>query len=586
MDRKNLIEKYLDFFKEKGHSEIKNSSLVPENDPTVLFTTAGMHPLVPYLLGEKHPQGKRLVGVQRCIRTQDIEEVGDSYHHTMFEMLGNWSLNDYFKREAIEWSFEFLTKVLDLPISRLAVSVFSGDNRSSKDEESANLWEKLGIPKKRISFLNDNWWGPAGESGPCGTDTEMFYWKLNNKPAPEIFDPEDKNWVEIWNDVLMGYIKDGNGNYLEAEFKNIDTGMGVERTVAALNGLEDNYEAGMWKPIIKEIEQVSNKNYSDYKKEMRIVADHLKAAVFIIGDGIIPSNNEHGYVLRRLIRRAIRNLRLIESDLVGKNILSTIVNPVFDIYDDYSILQENKEKILGELNLEEERFSKTLGKGLREFEKIISKGNIVGEDAFLLYQSYGFPLEMIIEMAKEKNIEVDVDRFKEEYKKHQDLSRTSTVGKFKSGLADNSEMTKKLHTTTHLLNEALRIVLNDTNIHQKGSNITPERLRFDFNFDRKLTNEELKKIEDLVNSKIQASLQVSCKTMSLNEAKEYGAQGIFDDKYESEVNVYTIGSKGEVFSKEMCTGPHVENTSELGEFKIIKEESSALGIRRIKAVLI
>lgn len=587
INRKILIKKFLDFFKEKGHAEIKNSSLIPENDPTVLFTTAGMHPLVPYLLGETHPQGKRLVDVQRCIRTVDIDVVGDKHHHTMFEMLGNWSLGDYFKKESINFSFEFLTKSLNLPTEKLSVTVFAGDEDCERDEESAQIWKSLGIPQKHIAFLpkKDNWWGPAGETGPCGSDTEIFYWCNNEERVPESFDPENKNWVEIWNNVLMGFTKNKEGKYIEAAQKNIDTGMGVERTVAILNGLEDNYEADMWKPIIEKIESISNLKYKNHKKEMRIIADHVKASVFILADGVVPGNSEHGYILRRLIRRAVRNLRLLDESLIEKNNLAKIAIPVFEIYDDYSILQENKEKILNELNVEENKFLKTLENGLREFEKITYSGNINNKDAFLLYQSYGFPLEMIIEMAKEKNIEIDVDGFTKECDVHKKLSRTAAVGKFKSGLADNSEATKKLHTATHLLNEVLRIVLDNSNICQKGSNITPERLRFDFNFDRKLTPEEIKKVEDLVNLKIQSSLPVHCDIMHLDKAREYGAQGVFDSKYEEEVKVYSIGSIGGEFSKEICAGPHVENTSELGHFKIIKEESSSAGIRRIKAVL-
>jgi alanyl-tRNA synthetase len=583
MDRKKLIEKYIDFFKSKDHSEIKNSSTVPENDPTVLFTTAGMHPLVPFLSGEKHPQGKKLVNVQRCIRTGDIDQVGDTTHHTMFEMLGNWSLGNYFKKEAIRLSFEFLTKVLEIPVERLAVTVFKGDKNAPKDEESAKIWQELGISKERIAFLGkkDNWWGPAGNTGPCGPDTEMFYWKPNDTLTPEKFDPEDDNWVEIWNDVLMQYNKDENGNYNEAKQKNIDTGMGTERTVAVLNNLEDNYLADMWKPIIEKIEEISKKSYKGNEKEMRIIADHIKAATFIIADGIVPGNAEQGYVLRRLIRRAVRNLRKIDVPILEMDATVEIAKIVIDIYDDYEILKNNKEKILKELKAEEDKFQKTLDKGLKEFEKMCSDKMIDGKELFLLYQSYGFPIEMTKELSEEKGVEIDEEGFHEELNKHQELSRTASVGKFKSGLADNSEQTKKLHTACHILNQALREVLNDEEIFQRGSNITPERLRFDFNFDRKLTDEEKQAIEDSVNKKIKENTPVVMKEMTLDDAKEAGAKGVFDSKYGDKVKVYSIGD----FSKEICAGPHVKNTSELGTFKIKKEQSSGAGVRRIKAIL-
>ncbi len=581
MNRKQLIEKYIEFFKSKDHTEIKNSSLIPENDPTVLFTTAGMHPLVPFLSGESHPQGKRLTDVQRCIRTGDIEEVGDTVHHTLFEMLGNWSLGDYFKKETIQMSFEFLTKTLEIPVERLAVSVFKGDKDAPKDEESAQIWQELGIPKERIAFLGkkDNWWGPAGNTGPCGPDTEIFYWKPNDTLTPEKFDTNDNNWVEIWNDVLMQYNKDKDGNYNEATQKNIDTGMGVERTVAVLNNLEDNYLADMWLPLIKQIEKLSDKSYKGNEREMRIIADHIKAAVFIIADGAVPSNTEQGYVLRRLIRRAIRyakNLGIPQD----ADVTTPLIKEILEIYDDYDILKNNKQKIIDELNKEEDKFEKTLEKGLRIFNKHSDK-NIDGKTSFLLFQSYGFPIEMTIELAKEKGIEVDEEGFKKEFEQHQKLSQTASVGKFKSGLADNSEQTTKLHTACHLLNEALREVLNDKEIFQRGSNITPERLRFDFNFDRKLTDEEKKAIEDLVNKKIKENIPVELEELTLDEAKAKGAKGVFDSKYGDKVKVYSIGD----FSKEICAGPHVKNTSELGTFKIKKEQSSGSGVRRIKAVL-
>jgi len=582
INRKELIKKYIDFFKSKEHKEITNSSLIPANDPTVLFTTAGMHPLVPFLLGQKHPQGKRLVNVQRCIRTGDIDEVGDSVHHTFFEMLGNWSLGDYFKKEAIEWSFDFLTKHLKIPIERLAVSVFIGDNKIKKDEESAEIWAKLGIPKERIVFLpkENNWWGPAGLTGPCGPDTEMFYWKDNKEKAPRKFNPEENRWVEIWNDVLMQYVKNDKGEYIEAKQKNIDTGMGVERTVAVVNGYDDNYLTDIWQLLIKKIERLSGKTYGKNEGEtraMRIIADHIKASVFIIADGVIPGNVERGYVLRRLIRRAIRYGR----ELGMNNFTEKVAEEVFEIYSDYEILKDKK-GIIEELKKEEEKFLKTLEEGIKYFNKIVEgKEEISGKDAFLLYQSYGFPLEMTLEFAKEKSIGVNVKEYEEENKRHQELSRTASAGMFKSGLADNSEKTTRLHTATHLLAQALRIVLNKPDLHQKGSNINAERARFDFSFDRKLTDEEIKKVEDLVNTEITKKIQVVCEEMSPGEAKKKGAQGIFDSKYGDKVSVYTIGD----FSKEICAGPHVKNTKELSKFKITGQESVGAGARRIKAIL-
>ena len=589
MNREQLIKKYIEFFKSKGHVEIKNSSLIPENDPTVLFTTAGMHPLVPFLLGQKHPQGKRLVNVQRCIRTGDIDQVGDTTHHTFFEMLGNWSLGDYWKKEAIEMSFEFLTKELKIPKEKLAVTIFAGEKDAvSADFDSKKIWEDLKIPKNKITFLGkeDNWWGPAGETGPCGPDTEMFYWR-SKKPGPKNFDPncstlatDGENWVEIWNDVFMGYNKDKKGNYNEAKQKNIDTGMGVERTVAVLNGLEDNYLAEIWQPLIKQIEHLSNKPYNGNERTMRIIADHIKASVFIIADGIAPGNSEQGYVLRRLIRRAIMKLR--ELEFIGTDLIRSIAEKVFEIYVDYDHLQKNKKQILIELDKEEEKFDKTLERGLRQLKKMVRNETIPGKDAFLLFQSYGFPIEMTEELAMKWGSSVDKEGFQKELASHQKLSRTASAGKFKSGLADNSEATKKLHTACHILNEVLRIVLDKPDLHQKGSNITPERLRFDFNFDRKLTPKEIKDIEDMVNLKIQSNLVVSCETISLEKAKSLRARGVFDSKYGEKVKVYSIGKD---FSKEICTGPHVDNTNELGHFKIVKEQSSSAGVRRIKAIL-
>lgn len=588
MNRKELIKKFLDFFESRGHEKLPNASLIPENDPTVLFTTAGMHPLVPYLSGQQHPLGKRLCSVQKCIRTGDIEEVGDSYHHTFFEMLGNWSLGDYWKEEAIKYSFEFLTKILKIPVERLAVTCFKGDKDAAKDESAENIWISLGIPKERIAFLGkkDNWWGPAGKTGPCGPDTEIFYWKKNSEKAPKKFNPEDKTWVEIWNNVFMQYNKEENGKFNPIRQKNIDTGMGVERTVPVLNGLEDDYLSDMFKPIISKIEKYSGKKYPSRDKDetttaMRIIADHVKASVFIISEGIIPGNNEQGYVLRRLIRRAVR----YSGELGIKESLSKIADSVFLIYDDYKELHKNKNKIIEELEKEEEKFKQTLEKGLNKFIKMTSEKKMLsGKDAFLLYQSYGFPIEMIEEECMKKGIKFSRKDFEKEQEKHQELSRTASAGRFKSGLADHSDETTKLHTASHLLLAALRIVLNDKNINQKGSNITPERLRLDYSFPRKLTEEEIKKVEDLVNKKINESLEVIKKEMPLTEARKIGASGVFDEKYKDRVFVFIIG-KEKPFSVEICSGPHVTNIKQLGKFRIKKEESSSSGVRRIKAVL-
>ncbi len=558
INRKELIKKYLEFFKEKNHKIIPNVSLIPKNDPTTLFISAGMHPLVPYLLGQKHPLGKRLASVQKCIRTTDINEVGDTTHHTFFEMLGNWSLGDYWKKEAIEYSLEFLTKTLKIPKEKIAVTCFKGDVNAPKDNESAQIWRSIGVNKIKFLGKEDNWWGPAGKTGPCGPDTEIF---INN--------------IEIWNNVFMQYNKTEKGEYEPLKQKNVDTGMGVERTVAILNGFQDNYLTEIWQPMIKQIEKLSKKSYKGNEKAMRVIADHIKASVFIIADGVVPSNTQQGYVLRRLIRRAIK---------YGKDIgitnISKIAEPVFKIYDDYLELGKSKGKILEELKKEEERFRTTIEKGMSKLNKLISrKKKLSGKDAFLLYQSYGFPIELTEEMAKEKKIKIDRESFDKESGKHQKLSKTSAKGKFSSGLADNSEQTTKLHTATHLLNEALRKIL-DKNIKQKGSNITPERLRFDFNFNRKLTDKEIKKVEDLVNKKISEKIKVTSEEMPLKKAIKI-AQAEFGARYPDTVSVYSIGN----FSKEICTGPHVKNTRDIGKFKIIKEESSAAGVRRIKAVV-
>jgi len=580
MDRKQLIKKYIEFFKKNRHSEILNSSLIPENDPTTLFNSAGMQPIVPYLLGKKHPSGNRLVNVQRCIRTGDIEEVGDETHHTFFEMLGNWSLGDYWKSDAIKFTYEFLNKELKIPHERLAVSCFKGEKGIDKDNEAADVWRELGFDDNKIAFLGreDNWWGPAGKTGPCGPDTEMFYWK-SEKKVPSKFDSGDSNWVEIGNDVLMQYLKDEDGKYNDAKQKNIDFGGGVERMVMTLSGMTDSYLTGHFLPIIEKIESLSRKKYSDNKKSMRIIADHLKAAVFIIADGIVPGNTEQGYVLRRLIRRAVRYGKKL--GLV--NFINKIVEEVFLIYDDYKHLKTNKKKILEELRREEGKFLETLDKGIREFSKL-SIGGISGKEAFLLYQSYGFPIEMTVELAKENKIKVDEKGFLKENNKHQELSRTASKGKFASGLADHGIETTKLHTATHLLHAALRKVLGDT-VQQKGSNITPERLRFDFTYDKKMSEEEKKEVENLVNGAIDKKLKVSMEEMNPKQAKESGALGFFEHKYGDKISVYSVGSGKNLYSKEICTGPHVKNTGEMGKFRIKKEESSSAGVRRIKGVL-
>ncbi|MDO8524215.1 MAG: alanine--tRNA ligase [bacterium] len=580
MTAKEIREKYLKFFENKGHKRIPSAPLIPENDPTVLFTTAGMHPLVPYLLGENHPLGKRLCNSQKCIRTGDIDDVGDNTHGTFFEMLGNWSLGDYFKKEAIEWSFEFLTKELNIPLEKLAFTVFEGEteNNIPKDEGAFNLWQGLGVKPERIAYLGreDNWWGPAGSTGPCGPDTEMFYW-VGEGEVPEKFDPSDKKWVEIWNNVFMQYNKTADGKFEELSQKNVDTGMGLERTTMVLQGKSNVYETELFTPIINRISEISGKQYEENTKSFRIIADHIKASVFILADGLVPSNTERGYVLRRLIRRAIRYGKLlgIESAFTGE-----IAKVIIAMYENvYPELKENQEFILNELQKEEERFLTCLDRGLKEFEKI-NMPIISGEEVFNLYQTYGFPLEITREIAKEKDKEIDEKGFQEELKKHQELSRTASAGQFKSGLADDSEQTTKYHTATHLMLAALRQVLGG-DVQQKGSNITSERIRFDFSFERKLTPEEIKKVEDLVNEQIKKELPVVCREMETQKAFDEGATGVFGHKYPEKVKVYSAGE----FSKEICAGPHVENTKTLGVFKIIKEEASSAGVRRIKAIL-
>lgn len=580
----NLKDLYINFMIEKGHKQIPSAPVVPENDPSVLFNTAGMQPLVPYLMGAKHPYGTRLCDYQKCIRTNDLDNIGDTYHHTFFEMLGNWSLGDYFKDEAISWSFEFLTKVLNIPVERLAVTVFAGKDNIPFDEVSYNKWLSLGIPDARIAkTVDDNFW-IAGDVGPCGPDSEMFYWRSED-PIPEKFDTEDERWVEIWNDVFMQFERHEDGSITELPAKNVDTGMGVERTTAILEGKTDNYESSIWRPIISLIEEISGLSYYGNEKSMRIIADHLRTSVFILADPALikPSNTDQGYILRRLIRRAIRHAKNLNID-INSNWEQQIASKLMDIYEVYySELKENRQIVLESLLNEKIKFNRTLEKGLKEFEKITSRleNNKLDKDsAFRLYDTFGFPIELTVELANEKNIEVDEEGFKEKFKAHQELSRSASQGKFKGGLAGNGEIETKYHTATHLLNAALKVVVSN-DIHQRGSNITSERLRFDFNCDHKLTDEEKMKIEELVNTWINNALDVRCDEMDKTEAIASGAECMFIEKYPDRVTVYSIGD----VSKELCGGPHVKNTSELGKFKIKKEEASSAGVRRIKAVL-
>ena len=577
----NLKDMYIDFFVRHGHVQIPSSPVVPENDPSVLFNTAGMQPLIPYLLGEPHPCGTRLCDYQKCIRTNDLDNIGDTYHHTFFEMLGNWSLGDYFKKEAISWSFEFLTKVLNIPVNRLAVTVFAGNEYIPFDEESYNLWREMGISDERIAKISDNFW-IAGETGPCGPDTEMFYFRSNDA-IPEKFDPEDERWVEIWNDVFMQFYKDKDGHISELPKKNVDTGMGLERVVAVLEGVTDNYQSSVWKDVIAVIEEISGKKYEENPESMRIIADHIRTSVFISADksGIKPSNTDQGYILRRLIRRAIRHAKKLGVD-INSNFEEVVANKIIDKYASYySELVENKDVVLEVLKNEKIKFCRTLEKGLKEFEKIANKSeNIDGVTAFHLFDTYGFPLELTVELANEKGLKVDVEGFKNKFKEHQELSRTASSGKFKGGLASGGEIETKYHTATHLLNAALKEVVSK-DCHQKGSNITSERMRFDFSCDHKLTDEEKKSVEDLVNKWIDEGLNVTVREMKKEDAIKSGAECMFIEKYPDIVTVYSIGD----VSHELCGGPHVKNTRELGHFKIVKEEASSAGIRRIKAVL-
>lgn len=578
----NIREEYIKYFESKGHKQIPSAPIVPENDPSVLFNTAGMQPLVPYLMGAKHPYGTRLCDYQKCVRLNDLEEIGDKTHHTFFEMLGNWSLGDYFKKEAIGFSFEFLTKVLNIPIDRLAVTVFEGDDKIPRDDVAADRWRELGISDDRIAYLgrDDNFW-IAGESGPCGGDTEIFYFRSDDE-IPVKFDPEDERWVEIWNNVFMEFYQDSEGNVSQLKQKNVDTGMGLERIVAVLEGTDDNYMTSIWKDVIDLICDITGLPYKDNEKAMRIVADHIRTAVFISADpaGIKPSNTDQGYILRRLIRRAIRYARKLGID-INSNWDEQIALLIISKYSKYYSELNNKDVILDVLANEKKKFNRTLEKGLREFDKLVGNNKVIDKDiAFKLYDTYGFPIELTKEEASMRGMSVDVDGFYDKFREHQEKSRTASAGKFKGGLAGNSEIETKYHTATHLLNAALKCVIGPS-VHQLGSNITTERLRFDFPCDHKLTDEEKIKVEDLVNKWINEDLKVVKVEMSKEEAIKSGAECTFIERYPDMVTVYQIGD----VSKELCGGPHVSNTKVLGHFKIKKEESSSSGVRRIKAIL-
>ena len=594
MTGNELRAKYIEFFKSKNHQEIKGKSLIPENDPTVLFTTAGMHPLVPYILGETHPGGNRLVNFQKCIRTGDIEAVGDPHHLTFFEMLGNWSLGDYFKDEAIRMSFEFLTSSewLGIPVDKLSVTVFAGDGEVERDDTSAGVWRELGIPEERIYFLprEDNWWGPAGQTGPCGPDSEMFIDTGRDACGSECKPGcHCGKYFEIWNDVFMQYNKQEDGSFIEMERQCVDTGMGIERTSAILQGKQSVYETESFIPLIEAVEKVATVKYGDSEDSdisVRIITDHAKTSTMILGDeqGVTPSNLGQGYILRRLIRRALRHGRKLGIEGL---FLGSIAEKVIDIYKDvYPVLDEKRDFIINELQTEEEKFLRTLQKGEHEFEKILpnlmksSKRIIPGRLAFKLYDTYGFPIEITEELAGEHGFTVDREGFDKAFRKHQELSKQGAEKTFKGGLADQSELTTALHTATHMLHKALRTVLGE-HVMQKGSNITTERLRFDFNHPDKMTDEEIKRVETIVNEQIERKLPVTMEIMDLEKAKAEGAIAFFADKYEEQVKVYTIGD----FSKEVCGGPHVENTASMGRFRIVKEQSSSAGVRRIRAVL-
>lgn len=582
-----LRNKWIEFFQSKNHTIIPSASLVPENDPTVLFTMAGMFPLVPYLMGQPHPGGNRVANIQKCIRTIDIDDVGDDTHLTLFEMMGNWSFGDYFKKEAIEWSYEFLTdeKWLGIPLERLAFSVFAGDDDAPFDEESYNHWLRLGVPADRIAKLSkeDNWW-IAGSTGPCGPDTEMFYWIDDGTPAPANFQEtkDDKRWVEIWNDVFMEFEKQADGSLIPLAKKNVDTGMGLDRVIAVLNGHSSVYDSEFFKGMFEVLGHSQSVMTGDEIRKARIIVDHIRASVFIAGDGVEPSNKERGYILRRLLRRAMVYAKLL--NLQGKW-LEALIGKVMEEYNEqYPELITNSEAIFTSLKTEQDKFGKTLEKGLKEFEKLFKKQeSLTGTDAFNLYQTYGFPWELTRELAESFGQTVNKKEFEQEFKNHQDLSRTASAGTFKGGLADHSEIVVRLHTATHLMHKALRDVLGE-DVWQKGSNITAERTRFDFTYPQKMTDEQKKQVEDLVNKWIELDAEMKQEMMPLEKARELGAIGLFGEKYADTVSIYTATDKdGNVISREFCGGPHVSHTSEVGKFKIIKEEAVSAGVRRIKA---
>ncbi|MBU2592221.1 alanine--tRNA ligase [Patescibacteria group bacterium] len=600
MNARELCQKYRQFFESQDHKWIPSSPLIPEDDPSALFTSAGMHPLAPYLLGEVHPLGKRLANVQECLRTGDIEEVGDTYHHTWFEMLGHWSLGDYFKEEAIRMSYLLLTEKLKLDKNRLAFTVFSGNKNADRDNEAASGWLKLGVAEERIAFLEkDNWWELPGNSGPCGPCTEMFYWWPKDQKPPQKFNPADSCWLEIGNDVLMQYQKTGPGSYQAAKQKNIDNGTGVERTLAAINGFDDNYKTSIFWPIIERIQELSGKKYGVDKqitRAIRIVADHIRSAVFVIADGVVPSNKEQGYVVRCLLRRAIRqgNLFGIKQEFIQEAALA-VLNNQQNYAGEYPELGVNKEKILSAVSEEEIKFERTINRGLREIEKIIEKmkpGQVVsGEQAFFVYESFGFPLEMIVDEVKEKGFSVDQKGFKTAQEEHRRKSQTAAKGRFKGGLSGYSTKMICYHTATHLLQAALKEILGN-HVSQVGSNVTEKRLRFDFTHPRELTKEEISQVECLVNDKIKKNLPVNAVVMSLNEALAKGSVTVPGKSYPEDVKVYCVGSlpekvrsSAETASLEVCGGPHAKSTGELGRFEIIKEQSSGSGKRRIYGIL-
>ena len=583
-----IRNKYLDFFKRHGHAVIPSATLIPENDPSVLFTTAGMQPLVPYLLGEKHPEGTRLTDFQKCLRTNDIDEVGDNRHLTYFEMLGNWSLGDYFKEESIAMSFEFLTKELEIPVEKLSVTCFAGDKDCQRDEVTASCWKKAGIPEDRIYYFgkDDNWW-IAGEEGPCGPDTEMFY-DTGKPKCSENCNPSCGcgKYVEIWNNVFMEFFKTKDGKYTKLKQHNVDTGLGLERMTMLLQGKETPFDTELFKPVMDKLQELAGEN--DSIESRRIVSEHLRSSMMIIQDGGLPSNVDRGYILRRLIRRMVRHLRKLQINL---NELGELIDLDIDTLKEmYPELHQNSNKIKSVIIEEKDKFEKTLERGEREFNKIVNrmknegKDTISGQDLFTLYETYGFPPEVTQDLAREAGLKVDTTEFDKLFKEHQEKSRMGSEQKFKGGLAGTGEQEVRYHTATHLLNAALKVILGK-DVHQKGSNITPERMRFDFSCDHKLTDEEKKKVEDLVNEWISRGLDVKCEEMKKDDAIKSGAECMFIEKYPDIVTVYSIGNDKETVSKELCGGPHVKNTSELGHFKIKKEEASSAGVRRIKAIL-